>query len=237
MSLYTPSETTVELGRRSVAEIRQETDYPSSGHVVVRLDPSKPARFPLQLRIPKWCQKATMSVNGQPWNKPIAAGTFLAVDRQWKPGDQVTLDLPMDFRFVLGRKRQAGRAALMRGPVVFCLNPAHIEFAPGMEGPYPKGHLAWLHNMDGVDLGRNFLNPDSLKLLPNDNSVRPGGVACEVKAGAGWTDVRHYAELSFRLTEFPDPQGKCSYFRLPDPSIAVPDELATGDGVQRNLFK
>jgi hypothetical protein len=32
-------------------------------------------------------------------------------------------------------------------------------------------------------------------------------------------------DLSLRLTEFPDPQGKCVYFRLPDLSAAAPDEL------------
>ena len=36
----------------------------------------------------------------------------------------MTLDMPMPLRLVLGRKRQAGRAAVMRGPLVFCLDPS-----------------------------------------------------------------------------------------------------------------
>jgi hypothetical protein len=38
--------------------------------------------------------------------------------------------------------------------------------------------------------------------------------------------------LPLKLTEFPDPQGKSVYFRLPDLSVAVPDELLgiVGDG-------
>ena len=35
--------------------------------------------------------------------------------------------------------------------------------------------------------------------------------------------------LSLKLTEFPDAEGKCVYFRLPDLSVAVPDELALGE--------
>jgi len=53
----------------------------------------------------------------------VQAGTFFALDRQWKRGDEVTLELPMSWRLVKGRQRQAGRVAVMRGPQVFCLNP------------------------------------------------------------------------------------------------------------------
>lgn len=52
-----------------------------------------------------------------------------------------------------------------------------------MSGSYPKDYLAWLQRLDGADLGRNVLNPDSLKLVPQVDSVRPGGVACTLKAG------------------------------------------------------
>ncbi len=209
VSLYTPSEATIELAGGVSLNIRQETDYPTSGHVVVRLDPSKPATFPLQLRIPRWCNKAAVAINGQPWEKPIVSGAFLTIERQWTAGDQVTLDMPMTWRLVLGRKRQSGRAAVMRGPVVFCLNPARQDS--------PR-------NQDAADLTRIMLDPTSLKDLPS-NAVRPGGMACAVRAGREGYAMGVAGDLSLRLTEFPDPQGKCVYFRLPDLSAAVPDEL------------
>ena len=119
VNLYTPSETSIDLGKGALLKIRQETDYPSSGRVIVRLDPSRPTTFPLQLRIPRWCNKVAAKVNGNPWEKPIASGAFLTIERQWRAGDQVTLDVPMTWRLVLGRKRQSGRAAVMRGPFVY----------------------------------------------------------------------------------------------------------------------
>ena len=183
VNLYTPSETAVPVGDGVSLKIRQETDYPSTGHVAIHLDPSKPATFPLQLRIPKWCRSAKVAINGEPLNKPITPGTFVTLARQWKSGDRVTLDMPMEFRFVLGRKRQAGRAAIMRGPVVFCLNPANVAASSGVDVPVRQDQLAAIRGKDGADLGRIFLNPDSLKLVPKDDSVRPDGVACEVKAG------------------------------------------------------
>ena len=85
VSLYTPSEATIALDKAVSLKIRQETDYPSSGHVVLRLDPAQPAQFPLHLRIPRWCSKAVVTVNGQAWKKPLSAGTFLSLDRLWSP--------------------------------------------------------------------------------------------------------------------------------------------------------
>ena len=73
----------------------------------------------------------------------------------------------MPWRLVLGRKRQSGRAAVMRGPVVFCLNPAQNES---------------LRNQDAADLGGIMIDPASLKDSPG-GTVRPGGMACAVKAG------------------------------------------------------
>ena len=219
VNLYTPSEATVNLGDGVSLKVRQETEYPNSGRVVLHLDPSKPAKFPLQLRIPRWCVKAAAAVNGQPLRQSIAPGTFLVYRSAWNTGDQVTLDMPMVWRLVLGRKRQSGRAAVMRGPLVFCLNPTQNDA---------------IKDCDAADLTSIILDPASLRELPADGAVRPGGMACQVRAGTPGFEMGCRGNLALKLTEFPDPQGKSVYFRLPDLSVAVPDELAgvmgTGEG-------
>jgi len=217
VSLYTPSDATIDLDGGVSLRVRQETDYPTSGHVVLHLDPSQPTTFPLKLRIPRWCDNATVAINGQPWDKPIATGGFLAIEREWTAGDQVTLDMPMPWRLVLGRKRQSGRAAVMRGPVVFCLNPAQNKE---------------LQNRDGADLSYLMLDPSSLKDVPGgDTTVRPGGMACEARFCTNPSEIwfKGGGIVFLKLTEFPDAEGKCVYFRLPDLSAAVPDELALGE--------
>ena len=124
--------------------IRQETDYPNSGRVRIGIDPEKPEEFALRLRIPAWATSANVTVNGQPL-ADAKAGTFLELRRPWKRGDVVELDLPMPWRLVQGRQRQAGRVAVMRGPQVFCLNPAQNSD---------------LEKLDGAELGYIALNPD-----------------------------------------------------------------------------
>ncbi len=218
VNLYTPSEATVELAAGASVKIQQETDYPSSGRVAIQVDPTRPTRFPLRLRIPRWCKEAAVSVNGQPWSEAAVPGEFLSIDRQWTAGDRVTLDMPMPWRLVQGRKRQSGRAAVMRGPMVFCLNPAQN---PG------------LAQKDAADLGYIMIDPDSLKALPEVHEVRPNGVVCSVRAGNDPFAIGVSGNLSLRLTEFADPDGKAVYFRLPDFDKAVPDELFSGDCGER----
>lgn len=176
------------------------------------LEPGVPARFPLQLRIPAWAQGAAVSVNGERAAGQVQAGTFFALDRQWKRGDEVTLELPMSWRLVKGRQRQAGRVAVMRGPQVFCLNPSQD---------------ATLAKLDGTDLGYLALDPNSLGTPIRSDAVRPGGLGCKVSAWKPGFSLAAKADYELILTEFPDPGGKATYFRLRDFSAAVQDELFT----------
>jgi DUF1680 family protein len=217
VNLYTPSETSITLNDELSLKIRQETEYPGNGRVLIHLDPSKPAKFPVQLRIPKWCDKASVSINGKSANEPIVSGKFYSLERLWHPGDQVVIDMVMPFRLVLGRKRQSGRAAVMRGPVVFCFNPAQNDR---------------LQKMDAADLSSYMIDPDSLKLSPGDSTLHPDDVACFVDANER-TFSLGTRENSFKLTEFPDPDGKVVYFRIPDLSVAIQDELLSGNNLKK----
>ena len=208
VNLYTASEATLETAGASL-RVKQQTDYPTGGVVTLHLDPARATAFDLLLRIPAWAKGTKIAVNGQPSTTPAVAGTFAKLTREWKPGDQVRVEFPMDFRLVRGRQRQSGRVAVLRGPLVFSLNPS-IDAA--------------MAKLDSADLGRYALDRGSLEFTADD-SVRPGGVAC--RAGA-WkpgysTQAKH--ELQLRLTEFADPNARATYFRVRDLSVAVDDEL------------
>ena len=106
------------------AAVRLEvrTDYPWDGKVGLTVRAEKPVRFVLRLRIPAWCRGASCAIAGGP-AQPAAAG-YLAIDREWRPGETVALDLPMPVERVRADPRvaaDAGCAALQRGPIVYCL--------------------------------------------------------------------------------------------------------------------
>ncbi|HBE43355.1 MAG TPA: hypothetical protein DDW27_19570 [Bacteroidales bacterium] len=212
VNLYSASEATLNIEANLSVKVIQETDYPDSGHVTIRIDPSEEALFTLKLRIPSWCKNISVSVNGNTLNETFKSGTFAAIERVWKPGDQVVLDMPMEWRLVSGRERQSGRVAVMRGPLLFCLNPAQ------------NGSLA---KMDGADLGRIVIDKASIEPAPvKSSAVRPDGIACCLRAGTSPFAMGNSRNVTLILTEFADPDGKCTYFRIPDMSEAVTDELA-----------
>ncbi len=209
INLYCDSHAKISLAKELSVELRQETNYPNSGKVVIHVSPSKPASFAIRLRIPGWCSQGEVIVNAE---KHGSAQTgFYTVARKWKPGDTITLSLAMPWRLVRGRQAQAGRVAVMRGPLLFCLA------AESHQG------------LDNTDLRLLTLDPSSLEGPFADDTVRPNGLACTVRAwGAGAWYPQTKPNLKLKLTEFPDPKGKHLYFLVPNPEDPrlVSDELA-----------
>jgi hypothetical protein len=210
VNLYTESSTNVALQDGLAVMLRQDTKYPSLGQVAVHVGPSRAAHFPLWLRIPAWCADPHMSVNGQPSQSPALPGQFLVLHREWKPGDQVLVDLPMKPRWVKGRQAQLGHVALMHGPQVFCLNRTRNP------------------ELKDIDLRLLVIDPQTLEGPVADDSVRPGGLAFRVKAWkpGGWYPFEEFA-YTLTLTEFPDPDGEATYFMVPNPNDSrfIADEL------------
>jgi len=241
VSLYTQSEVTTELAGGVRLRVRQETDYPSSGKVVVRLDPSRSARFPLRLRIPRWCRAAKILLNGRIVVCSAKGGRFFTIDRRWKSGDRVELDMPMNTRLLRGRKAQAGRVAVMRGPLLFCLNPARQDkrysvFAtrPGREPAKQNDESKKKKKKKKKTAGRSNVGPApgeiklDLTMLEGpvpDDAVRPGGLAYLLGAWSPGRNRPQPPDLRLILTEYADPGGEVTYFPIADPNLGVKDEL------------
>jgi hypothetical protein len=209
VNLYTQSTATVNLGGGRNVAIQQETDYPTSGLVKIIVTPSEAMEFPLRLRIPKWCPKAKLAINGETPIEVSLGEKFYEVRRVWKPADTVTLDMPMPWRLVRGRKSQDGRAALMRGPVVYCIGAADNA---ELLRKYPKP-------------GDLILDPASFGAPVADKSVRPDGMKVFAKAWPPESGNKEPASLDVVLTEFVDPSGVATHFHIPDLTKAVDDEL------------
>ncbi|MFV0332721.1 MAG: glycoside hydrolase family 127 protein [Tropicimonas sp.] len=123
--LYCAAEAGLSVAGTDVA-LRVETEYPVDGHVRIRVDPAAPARFTVALRIPGWAAGHSATVNGEAVARPAERG-YLRIERQWQAGDEVELDLVMEPHFLYANPAVAcdqGRMALMRGPLLYCLEEA-----------------------------------------------------------------------------------------------------------------
>ena len=130
-ALYGPCRFRAEVGKaRERITIREQTDFPFSDRLVFEILAERPVSFPLWLRIPAWCRKPEVRVNGQLVDGEGRVGSFIRLEREFSPGDRVELSLPMQLELT---RRHGGGATLERGPLVFALKIEEecksVEFA------------------------------------------------------------------------------------------------------------
>ena len=112
INFYAPSQMQASLGKNRV-NISTATQYPVDGKIEISVDANSPTAFLLSLRIPAWSLVSKVSVNGENVGN-VRPGTYCRLQRVWKKGDKVTLELDMRTRLI----EQNHMQALQRGPVV-----------------------------------------------------------------------------------------------------------------------
>ena len=108
------------------ATITVETDYPDQGQVRIAVEPEHDgAEWTLALRDPSWSRSTRVLVNGETVDVSGAAEAgYIHLARKWRSGDRVDLVFDMDPVRVWAHPAvaaAAGKVALQRGPIVYCL--------------------------------------------------------------------------------------------------------------------
>lgn len=105
------------------------SSYPADGKITVTMTQDSSMTF--RLRVPLWAKKFTLKVRQE---QIECVPGFVELQGPWKKGDTVELDLEITPRLVFPRNEvgdSAGRAAIMRGPLVYavesCDNPQGVH--------------------------------------------------------------------------------------------------------------
>jgi len=151
LNLYGPS-TIKAVVKGSTVTLAQNTNYPQSGHIELKVSPTKPVQFALKLRIPQWSKATSLSVNGQV--KPCKPGSYAILDRKWRTGDVVSIDLDMSIRFWMGQREAEGKASIYRGPVLFALESVVSE--PTFQSGWQKFASLWATRLAGAFVESKF---------------------------------------------------------------------------------
>jgi len=115
VNLYIPSTVRWTLDGAQIS-LAQKGDYPYGPHMTFEVNAPKKVSFAVNLRIPTWAEGASVSVNGK--RKPAVAGAFARVEREWKSGDRIELELPTKTRLEPLDSTHADIVALLSGPLV-----------------------------------------------------------------------------------------------------------------------
>ena len=158
-------------------KVQQTTNYPWQGAVQLTLTPAQPTEFTFHVRVPGWATNATVAVNGKS-ESGVKAGEYLALHRHWKPGDRVTLSLPMETVSVAANPRVSedrGKIAVRRGPVIYCMEELDQEHGVA---------LADVAVPIGPRTGKEFQSDFKADLLDGIVILRHRGSAYEVSSAS-----------------------------------------------------
>ena len=119
---YISNKTSLSLNNINV-EINMSGSYIKDGKVKIDIYLDKSIKFAIKLRVPQWCDGAVIKINSQPIQCNIENG-YCKINRKWQMGDSIELDFPMEVKILQSNPKvqtNAGKAAIMRGPIVYCL--------------------------------------------------------------------------------------------------------------------
>lgn len=146
VNLFMANTAHISVGGKDV-DLEQQTDYPYSGAIAVKIGKNKAGTFSLKIRVPGWARNEatpnglysyadlvqpsfSVLLNGESQDVALENG-YVTLTRNWKKGDEVTLSLDMEPRVVKADslvEADRGRVAVERGPLVYCAEWVDNDF-------------------------------------------------------------------------------------------------------------
>jgi DUF1680 family protein len=115
--VYSACDVKARVAGGTEVKFSEETNYPFSDQVKFRFESAGSVSFPLHLRIPAWCDTASVTINGIAVNS-FPGNQIVKINREWKNGDVLILTLPMKVRTSRWFEESVG---VERGPLVYAL--------------------------------------------------------------------------------------------------------------------
>lgn len=119
-AIYGACKASVKVGDGKLVEIVEETNYPFEESIKFTVHTSGKVTFPLYLRIPSWTNNPSVVINGKKIMADLVAGKYVRLEREWKRGDQVVLNIPMKLSQSVWHVNQDSRS-IHYGPLTFSL--------------------------------------------------------------------------------------------------------------------
>ena len=182
VNLFVGSKIKVEKVAGTNVEMVQKTDYPWSGAISITVNPEQSKRFSVYVRIPHRSTSRlytptppvsgvkSFSVNGKAVSPKIEKG-YAVVTREWKTGDRIELELPMEPQRIKANtliKADDGRVALQYGPLIY--NVEHAD-QPSLDGPLGADALVaeWRPDLLGgiVTIKGKWADGTAMLAVPN----------------------------------------------------------------------
>jgi len=148
--LYAPCKVTAKVGDGTEVTIVEKTRYPFDEKIELTIATTKPVRFPLCLRVPGWCQRPELQINGASSSVRTHSRSYYVVDRKWTGGDTVKLTLPMTISLTKWTKNK-NSVSVNRGPLTYSLKIGEKYVRQGGTDKWPAWEIhpttAWNYGL------------------------------------------------------------------------------------------
>jgi DUF1680 family protein len=219
VNLYVSSHASFKVAGKNIA-LAIDSEMPWGGKSTLTVSANDAVRASLKLRVPGWARSqpvpgslyaytdggakpTTLAINGKRVPAVVDRQGYITVDREWKNGDTIEIEFPMEVRKVVADARvreTRGRMAVERGPIVYCaewpdcadgkaldlLFDAHAELTPAVEREL-YGGVTTIHTT-----ARSLTNPSAagrpVRLIPYYLWANRGAGQMSV-----WLSTRDYA--------------------------------------------
>ena len=153
---YIASTIEADLNDERPLKIRVETNYPWEGQIKLLIEETDGSPWELAVRIPGWCQEATVQVGDEVSDVSASQGAYAKISRAWQAGETVQLNLGLQPRLVEPNPRidaVRGSLAIERGPLVYCLEevdqPVGVNLLDVRLDPGPSLQAEWREDQLG----------------------------------------------------------------------------------------
>lgn len=227
------------------ATIREETDYPFADTIAFKLDLPQTTRFPLYLRVPQWCDKASAKINGEIVDAKPKPLSYIVLDCTWKNGDVVELCLPMEIAVRQWTKNH-NAVSVNFGPVEFSLAiKERWEKYGNRDESWPEWEVfpesAWNYGLvlDAKEPAKSFKivrREGPVAANPFTAETAPVKLKAKAKKIPGWKMDEH--NMLGKLQPSPvlssEPEGKISLIPLRAARLRLGMFPVIGDGPTAN---
>ncbi|MBZ5626907.1 MAG: glycoside hydrolase family 127 protein [Acidobacteriia bacterium] len=197
VNLYVSSEASFKVDNRDIA-LSVGSEMPWGGRSKITVSAKEGLKGNIKLRVPGWSRnqpvpgglytyvdksekQTRVTINGRAVATGVDKSGYISLDRDWKDGDLVEIDLPFEVRKVVADprvKENRARVALERGPIVYCaewpdiagghvlslLFDADRELNPSVDKEFFGGSV--VIDTAARSIGNPSLPPRPVRLIP-----------------------------------------------------------------------
>ncbi|MBF0647661.1 glycoside hydrolase family 127 protein [Dysgonomonas sp. GY75] len=147
-------------------EVMQENVFPDEAKTQLTINPEKTTAFTLKLRYPAWVEKGAVkvTVNGKDYPASQDPASYISIDRKWKKGDKVVMEMPMRIT-VEQLPDKSNYYSIFYGPVTLAAKTGTEDMTGLFADDSRGGHIAHGRQIPMKDMPIIVSDPDKIASL------------------------------------------------------------------------